>query len=240
MGDMNPKNKYTEMQKKSYAGGVYNDSVKRAMDGEDPGKGDHFGPLNNLDDMHNFLFAEDGGLALDFGCGPGRAIVRYADRFNRIDGTDISKENLSMARAYTNSKGLNPVLWECNGVDLRSIPSELYNTIFSIQVFPHICVHDIRYSLLKEFYRVLVPGGWIGIQMGYGEDGPSGRRLVPYFGNDWDAKGTNGYLDCTVNDPSEPAYDFKQIGFKNFSYDLGDMTWKHANHHQWIYLRAQK
>src|SRR6185436_9465453 len=37
-------------------------------------------------------------LALEFGCGPGRNIVRWHHLFKRIDGCDIAEKNLENAR----------------------------------------------------------------------------------------------------------------------------------------------
>lgn len=235
---IDPDNPYTRMQTSSYARGVYMKTVEQVMNGEDAGSEDHFGPLDRHEATHTLLFQR--GIALDLGCGVGRAIVRYADRFERIDGVDLSLKNIKVARKYCASKELNPKLYINNGVDLHPIADNTYDVVFSIQVFPHIAVHEIRYSLMKEAHRVLKPNGWLCIQMGYGDSGPGGRRLAGYYDNEWDAKGTNGWLDCTITDPSQPKHDIEEIGFRNFSYSLTPMEWKHANHHQWIYFRGQK
>jgi SAM-dependent methyltransferase len=229
-------NRYTKMQKKAYEKGVYVESLRKTMDGEDPGRGDHFKPLNECEHLHECLFKniELGGVALDYGCGVGRAIVRYSDLFERIDGVDISDRNIELARKYYSWSNIDnpipPMLWVNNGV--------VYDVVFSIQVFPHIAVHEIRYGLLKEIYRILKPGGSISIQMGFGDD--TKRKVVQYFDNAWDAEGTNGYLDVTITDPEQPKSDFDKIGFTNFEYDIRDIKWKHAIHNQWIYLRAKK
>jgi hypothetical protein len=74
--------------------------------------------------------------------------------------------------------------------------------------------------------------------MGFGSD--TKRKVVQYFDNAWDAKGTNGYLDVTITAPEQPKQDFDEIGFTDFEYDIRDINWKHAIHNQWIYLRAKK
>jgi ubiquinone/menaquinone biosynthesis C-methylase UbiE len=230
-------NSYTKMQKRAYSRGVYQKSVRKAMRGEDAGGGDHFKPLNNLEDLHTFLFKgiPEGGVALDLGCGVGRAIVLYKNKFQRIDGVDISDVNIATAREYIGSPSSN--LWVNNGIDLRDIPSDTYDVIYSIQVLLHICVYDIRRKLLEECYRVLKPGGWLCIQMGYGVGEAFAHKVSQYYDNIWDARGTNGKLDCTVSDPNQPKKDLEDIGFKNYSFDLRDMNW---NHPQWIYFRGQK
>jgi ubiquinone/menaquinone biosynthesis C-methylase UbiE len=232
-------NPYTQMQKQAYSKGVYQKSVRKAMRGEDSGGGDHFKPLNDLDDIPKFLFKNipKNGVALDLGCGVGRAIVQYKDKFQRIDGVDISDTNISVAKEYTEFAGLEPNLWVNNGVDLRDIPSNTYDVVFSIQVLLHICVYDIRRKLLEESYRALKPGGWICIQMGYGVGEVFSHRVCQYYENLWDVKKTNGKLDCTISDPNQPKKDLEDIGFKDFSFNLRDMNW---NHPQWIYFRGQK
>lgn len=65
--------------------------------------------VGSFDDHNNFsgyenLFAGIKDLknkvCLDFGCGPGRNLVKYHDRFSRIDGVDISPENIKKAKGY--------------------------------------------------------------------------------------------------------------------------------------------
>ena len=62
---------------------------------------------NNWDD-YELLFTDIQDLktktVLDFGCGPGRNIVKYSDRFNRIDGVDISETNLEKAQIWRKRK----------------------------------------------------------------------------------------------------------------------------------------
>jgi ubiquinone/menaquinone biosynthesis C-methylase UbiE len=73
-----------------------------------------------------FKNIELGGVALDYGCGVGRAIVRYSDLFERIDGVDISDRNIELARKYYSWSNIDnpipPMLWVNNGVDLADVP----------------------------------------------------------------------------------------------------------------------
>ena len=39
-----------------------------------------------------------GALALEYGCGPGRMMLRLAPRFARVDGIDMSQEVLDVAK----------------------------------------------------------------------------------------------------------------------------------------------
>ena len=48
---------------------------------------------NNWPDYDTVLFKDfdtNGLVALEYGCGPGRNLVKFSDRFARIDGVDTS------------------------------------------------------------------------------------------------------------------------------------------------------
>jgi len=192
-------------------------------------------------DYQTFLFQNmqlgEQSRALDFGCGFGRCIALYRDVFNTIDGVDISGIGLDKAREYLLSEGLEiPNLYLSNGTDLREIPSDTYDVVYSVICLQHICVHQIRLGLMKEFYRVLKPGGLFTAQMGYGSVHP---KSVGYYENKWDATGTNGTLDCRVEDEKQLADDLDAIGFTDFEYWLRP-TGPADIHEQWIFFRARK
>jgi ubiquinone/menaquinone biosynthesis C-methylase UbiE len=232
---MNPNNKYTKMQQNQYDQEANNWTI----DHRDPVVG-AFDAHNTWDDYDNFLFKNvetTNKIALDFGCGPGRNIVKFTDKFQRIDGVDISETNLKNAAIWCKHNSITvPNLFKTNGVDLQNITSNCYDIVLSTIVLQHICVHEIRFNFLKEFYRVLKPGGTICLQMGFGPDHP---RSVDYFDNNYNALGTNSGCDTRVNDSSQIDLDLNQIGFNNFEYDIrpvgpGDI------HSNWIFFRASK
>jgi ubiquinone/menaquinone biosynthesis C-methylase UbiE len=181
-------NKYTEMQKK-----VYEEvATEWSPDNRDPVVGS-FDKHNAWKDYDDFLFKNidtSDKFALDFGCGPGRNIVKFANRFKKIDGVDISENNIKNAKIWIEKNNISiPDLYVNNGVDLSCIPeNNKYDIIFSTICMQHICVYDIRYSLFQEFYRLLKNGGSICIQMGFGS-----RVNVSsgYYENNYDALGTN-------------------------------------------------
>ena len=56
---------------------------------------------NDWNDYDTYLFKDfdtTDMVALDYGCGPGRNLVKFHDRFKRIDGVDISNINLEKSR----------------------------------------------------------------------------------------------------------------------------------------------
>ena len=235
---VNENNKYTAMQKQSYqnAASIWN------IHNLDPVVGS-FIAHNNWEDYDTFLFKDFENLntksVLDFGCGPGRNLVKFSDRFARIDGVDISETNLKNAVTWIkhNNKDENKhKLILCNGVDLKNIQDEQYDIVMSTIAMQHICVYDIRYSYLKEFHRVLKPGGYITIQMGYGSPSP---RTVDYYANNYDAVSTNRECDTEISHFSQVENDLIKIGFKSFNHYIRP-TGPGDCHPAWIFFNAQK
>jgi len=230
-------NKYTVMQKNAYD----NDATMWSVNNLDPVVGS-FNAHNNWSD-YEFLFKDikniESKIVLDFGCGPGRNLVKYSDKFKKIDGVDIAEKNLENALIWIKYNNFDPQKYKlilCNGVDLNNICDEEYDVIMSTITMQHICVYDIRFNYLKEFYRVLKPGGYITIQMGYGV--PS-HLTVDYYDNNYDAISTNRGCDTNISNYTQVEKDLSIIGFKNFNYYIrptgpGDI------HPFWIFFNAQK
>jgi ubiquinone/menaquinone biosynthesis C-methylase UbiE len=164
-------------------------------------------------------------IALDFGCGPGRNIVRFWNIFKRIDGVDIALENLDNTKTWMEHNKINVNennLYHCNGVDLNNIKDNQYDIIFSTIAMQHIAVHEIRLNYFKEFLRVLRPGGIISIQMAYSPDYLPKTQYhldhsTDYYNNYYDAIGTNGVMDVRVESDSQLKTDLEKCGFINFS-----------------------
>lgn len=201
-----------------------------------------FDDHNNWGDYeHLFESIENHGekIVLDFGCGPGRNLVKYANKFKRIDGVDLSEENVERARNYLESQNLTPGnLYVCNGIDLSGIKDDSYDIVMSTICLQHICVHEIRYNYFKEFLRVLKSGGSIAIQMGFGQNRIA-TLSYGYYENKYDAPGTNGMCDVRVESVDFLRKDLEEIGFKNFRYCIGP-TGPGDRHQAWIYFNADK
>ena len=174
-------------------------------------------------------------MGLDFGCGCGRNILSIANRFKRFDGVDISSNLIDRTRDNLNEANIkNSELYVCNGTDLDIIDDEQYDFIMSTIVMQHICVYDIRYSYLKEFYRILKTGGLLSFQMGYGR----GHGKVEYHENFYDATETNGRCDVIVDNPEQITTDLEKIGFTDISYQIRSSF--SDKHPQWIFVKAKK
>lgn len=230
-------NKYTDMQKRYYEPQARDWRV----DYRDPVVGS-FDAHNAWED-YEFLFKDIPNLqdkvCLDFGCGPGRNLVRYADRFKLIGGVDLSQDNTIAAQKWIRHNRLDPSkfpLYVCNGYNLDVVPEESYDVIMSTICFQHICVHDIRLNYMKEFYRVLKKDGYLTFQMGFGTPSP---MSVDYYDNFYDATTTNRGCDVAIASPEQLEKDLLSVGFKDFKYYIrpvgpGDL------HPNWIFFNARK
>jgi cyclopropane fatty-acyl-phospholipid synthase-like methyltransferase len=229
-------NKYTEMQQLFYD----REASGWSLNNKDAVVGS-FDSHNNYKD-YDYLFIDidncESKIALDFGCGPGRNLVKYNNKFLRIDGVDISQKNLDNSKIWIESNGLEfkSKLYLCNGIDLRNISSNSYDIIMSTICMQHICVHKIRYDYFKEFFRILNNNGYITIQMGFGNKNPTS---VGYFENNYDAISTNSGCDTRIDNVDEIKNDLYQIGFKNFKYHIRPVG-PGCSHSNWIFFSAQK
>lgn len=175
-------------------------------------------------------------IALDFGTGPGRNILLFQDRFKQIDGVDFP-EVIEMAK--TRLKGINTILYKTFGENLQEpdcIPDNVYDIVFSTLVLRHICVYDIRYKYLQEFFRVLKSGGVITHEMGFDSEYKLG---VSYYENMYHATQTNGYADTLVEKEEYIINDLEKIGYTNIQTKITDAPWPHG-HKRWIWFRGTK
>jgi hypothetical protein len=94
-------------------------------------------------------------------------LLLFNDRFN-----PPRKINIEKAKSYASKQGIQTNLFVSNGVDLDIIQSDTYDFVMSTIALQHICVHEIRYKIMEDIYRVLKSGGMFTAQMGYGSPSP--------------------------------------------------------------------
>ena len=219
------------------------DAVNWTVQNRDPVVGS-FDQHNNWADYDEYLFRDikyptEYLLLLDFGCGPGRNLVKYNRKFFRLDGVDISQKNIDNAKNWIDyNKCKLGKLYKNNGVDLADISSDEYDVVMSTICFQHICVYEIRKNFLREFYRVLQPKGILTMQMGFGGK-EAGYPTAGYFENNYDALKTNSGCDTDIMNPDDLKKDLYEVGFKNFNYYVRPVG-PGDSHRFWIFFNALK
>jgi ubiquinone/menaquinone biosynthesis C-methylase UbiE len=182
----------------------------------------------------------EGKYALDFGCGKGRNVsnlLRLA-KWKQVDGVDISQNNIEFCR-NTHDKNITN-FYHNNGRDLSDLNSNFYDFVMSTIVFQHICVHEVRFKLFEEIFRIMKKGGVFSLQMGYGDSSfVKDAKISNYYDNNYLASNSNGTYDVRVSDEKELINDLTKIGFKTVTCVVKP-SWADGGHLYWIYTEAVK
>jgi len=102
------------------------------------------------------------GSAIDFGCGYGRLTQALADRFAEVIGVDCAESMLKGARQHNrHGDRVRYVHNECP--DLQVFPDASFDLLMSLIVLQHMR-QDYQAGYLREFVRVLRPGGVLYVQ----------------------------------------------------------------------------
>jgi len=98
-----------------------------------------------------------GGICVEVGCGPGRMTPFLAERFDRVVGVDVSPAMLEAARAHVSAP--NVELRLVAGERLDSVEDAAADVLVCYLVLQHLPHRAIVLGHLREFGRVLAPGG---------------------------------------------------------------------------------
>lgn len=227
-------NKYLKMQNTNYN----RDASMWSLQNRNPVVGT-YDEHNAFADYDDYLFPKidtSEMLALEYGCGPGRNLIKFHDKFKRIDGVDIAEINLLNARTNLAVAGIRDYILYLTSGDNVPTEDNSYDIVFSVICLQHICVHDIRMKIMQDILRVLKKDGYFCFQMGFGKERPNS---VSYYENFYDAPVTNGLMDTRIEDENYILDDLKKIGFQNIKHVIrpvgpGDL------HPNWIWIQAQK
>jgi trans-aconitate 2-methyltransferase len=169
--------------------------------------------------------AEDPGLVVDLGCGPGTLTVTLASRWPgaEVRGVDSSAEMIAAARARPAGEGhrlsfsLGDVReWE---------PAGRVDVIISNAVLQWIPDH---LSVLARWASFLTAGGWLAFQVPANFDQPSHAALRELAGSDrWRPLLDGVQLNRQAADPAEYL---DLLALAGFDVDAWETTYLHVLH----------
>jgi SAM-dependent methyltransferase len=195
---------------------------------------------NNFPHYKNVLFRDihdtQEKVVLEIGCGPGRNMILFRDKFARIDGVDIAPDTLEKARINLADAGVPiPNLWAMDGKSLPMIGDESYNIVFMVISHQHITSRSVRLNLYAEANRVLKPGGYFCFQTGYG---PGHPRSVDYFAESFANEEEFVNKDVRVEDVKALVQDVEAAGFSHTNVTFTEPC--KDEHPQWLWLKTEK
>lgn len=105
---------------------------------------------------------------LDYGCGTGLVSLLLQPLVRSVTGADTSEGMLEIFRAKVAAQRLNNVQTLHPGTERESLATECFDLVVSSMTLHHI--EDLE-KLVRDFYRVLRPGGVLAVADLDSEDG---------------------------------------------------------------------
>ena len=99
---------------------------------------------------------------LEIGCGAGRITAQLAETFHRVTATDVSSDQVHLAKQSTPPDKVNFLITD--GTKLV-LPNASISAVFSCHVFQHFDSTEDAARVFQELHRVLIPGGSICIHL---------------------------------------------------------------------------
>jgi len=100
----------------------------------------------------------NGEVMVELGCGAGRMTPSFGRRYKRVVALDLSAEMLVRARQIHAEQ--QNILWlRVGGADLACLASGWADFMFSYLVLQHVPTEELVFGYIREFLRVLRPGG---------------------------------------------------------------------------------
>lgn len=164
--------------------------------------------------LERFLEQHGEGRILDVGCGPGHLARFFADRGGQTQGLDLSAEMVRVAER------LNPDLAFKVG-DMSALPFEeaAFTGLAAFYSLIHIPRDQVD-EVLKEFWRVLIPGGGalIAVHGGEGE-----IRSEDFLGHQVEIEATLFSLEELVTAIRDQGFEIREL-VERSPYDFEHQT----------------
>jgi cyclopropane fatty-acyl-phospholipid synthase-like methyltransferase len=105
-------------------------------------------------------------VVLDAGCGPGRLTIDVAKRCKVVHAVDFSPKSVEVVRRNALAQRIENVSTRVGDLTQRlDFPDSFFDKILSVEVIHHLPKSDWREYCLKEFFRVLRPGGLCSVMV---------------------------------------------------------------------------
>ena len=104
-----------------------------------------------------------GGTCVEVGCGPGRMTGALAERFDQVVAVDVSPAMLERAHAAVSAPNVSFVA--VSGERLDGVEDGSADTLVCYLVLQHLPDREVVEAYLREFARVLAPGGAAYVQV---------------------------------------------------------------------------
>lgn len=126
--------------------------------------GDPATGVSELEGLFGRLGADPrGGTCIEVGCGPGRMTGALAERFDRVVALDVSPAMLERAREAVPNE--NVTFQAVSGDRLDGVEDQTADVLVCYLVLQHLPSAAVVRSYLREFARVLAPGGEAFVQL---------------------------------------------------------------------------
>jgi SAM-dependent methyltransferase len=109
------------------------------------------------------------GICVEVGCGPGRMTGVLAERFDQVVAVDVSEGMLERARSAVTAANVDFRL--VAGDRLETVEDVIADTLVCYLVLQHLPDRQVVHGYLREFARVLSPGGSAFVQLPVMDDG---------------------------------------------------------------------
>lgn len=122
------------------------------------------------------------GRLVDLGCGTGRILVHFADRGFEVVGIDLSRQMLAATAEKQYATGLPISLVRGNLCELSAIRDQVFDyAACMFSTLGMIVGVAARRRALREFHRILRPGGLFGLHLHnrwFNLTDPQGRKWL--------------------------------------------------------------